>query len=123
MPPDQQQHQIKAREIHHCKGLHLRLSLSVALSTIQDEVEEPCVQLFTGAIDPDFIFMVDNARSHKSSFVDEFLERGYSPDIVWPVRSPDLNLVEDALGRAVATRNLPPRTIQHLKTKFLRFLD
>ncbi|GFW43506.1 uncharacterized protein TNCV_4768591 [Trichonephila clavipes] len=35
MPPDRQYHQIKAREIPHGKRLHLRLSLSLALSTIQ----------------------------------------------------------------------------------------
>ncbi|GFW13008.1 transposable element Tcb2 transposase [Trichonephila clavipes] len=35
MPPDRLQHQIKAHEIHHGRGLVVRLSLSVALNTIQ----------------------------------------------------------------------------------------
>ncbi|GFY26061.1 hypothetical protein TNCV_353791 [Trichonephila clavipes] len=35
MPPNRQKHQIKAHEIHRGKGLVIRLSLAVALSTIQ----------------------------------------------------------------------------------------
>ncbi|GFV55387.1 hypothetical protein TNCV_146601 [Trichonephila clavipes] len=35
MPPDRQKHQIEVHEIHRGKGLNLRLSLSVALSTKQ----------------------------------------------------------------------------------------
>ncbi|GFY28773.1 uncharacterized protein TNCV_3441401 [Trichonephila clavipes] len=35
MPPDRQQHQIKAHKIHLGKGLVIRMSLAIALSTIQ----------------------------------------------------------------------------------------
>ncbi|GBN82612.1 hypothetical protein AVEN_122095-1 [Araneus ventricosus] len=44
----------------------------------------------------------------------------------WPARSTDLNPIEhvwDALGRAIATRNLPPRTIQEMKTALLNEWD
>ncbi|GBN09886.1 hypothetical protein AVEN_198656-1 [Araneus ventricosus] len=44
----------------------------------------------------------------------------------WPARSPDLNPIEpvwDALGRAIATRSPPPRTIQEMKTALLNEWD
>ncbi|GBN91999.1 hypothetical protein AVEN_73027-1 [Araneus ventricosus] len=44
----------------------------------------------------------------------------------WPARSPDLNPIEhvwDALGRAIATHNPPPRTIQEMKTALLNEWD
>ncbi|GFU81727.1 transposable element Tcb2 transposase [Trichonephila clavipes] len=39
-----------------------------------EEVILPHVRLFRGAIDPDFIFMDDNARSHRTLAVEELLE-------------------------------------------------
>ncbi|GBO03203.1 hypothetical protein AVEN_228325-1 [Araneus ventricosus] len=44
----------------------------------------------------------------------------------WPAKYPDLNTIEhvwDALGRAVATRKPPPRTIQEMKTALLNEWD
>ncbi|GBL94073.1 hypothetical protein AVEN_185035-1 [Araneus ventricosus] len=44
----------------------------------------------------------------------------------WPARFPDLNPTEhvwDALGRTIATRNTPPRTIQEMKTALLNEWD
>ncbi|GFV42155.1 transposable element Tcb1 transposase [Trichonephila clavipes] len=52
--------------------------------------------------------MDDNATCHRTLAVQDCLD---SKGIVWPARSPDLNLIEnvwDTLGRQVAGRNYPP---------------
>ncbi|GFS51495.1 transposable element Tcb2 transposase [Trichonephila clavipes] len=53
--------------------------------------------------------------------VDEFLESGNIYQRDWPVRSPDIPIEHawEALGKVIATRNTPPRTIQGLKTELL----
>ncbi|GBN39097.1 hypothetical protein AVEN_161008-1 [Araneus ventricosus] len=66
--------------------------------------------------------MDDNARPHRALLVDEFLESEDIRRMDWPARSPDLNPIEhvwDALGRSIATRNPPPRTMQEMKTALL----
>ncbi|GFX57662.1 transposable element Tc1 transposase [Trichonephila clavipes] len=82
--------------------------------------------LFRGARGPDFILMDDNARSHRALLVDEFLESEDIRQMDWPTRFPDLNPIEhvwDALGRAIATRNPPLRTIQEMETASLNKWD
>ncbi|GBN40898.1 hypothetical protein AVEN_50296-1 [Araneus ventricosus] len=75
----------------------------------RDEILEPYVRLFRGAVGPEFILMDDNARPHRALLVDEFLEsEDIRLDVDWPARSPDLSPIEyvwDVLGRAIATRN------------------
>ncbi|GFV28103.1 hypothetical protein TNCV_677911 [Trichonephila clavipes] len=54
-------------------------------------------------------------RGTRTHLVDEFLESEDIRRMDWPVRSPDLILIQhawDALGRAIAARNSPLRTIQ-----------
>ncbi|GBN48829.1 Transposable element Tc1 transposase [Araneus ventricosus] len=92
----------------------------------RDEILEPYVRLFRGAVLPEFILMEDNARPHRALLVDEFLESEDIRRTDWPARSPDLNPIEhvwDALRRAIATRKPPPRTIQEMKTAFLNEWD
>ncbi|GBL94421.1 hypothetical protein AVEN_7387-1 [Araneus ventricosus] len=92
----------------------------------RDEIVEPYVRLFRGAVGPEFILMDDNERPHRALLVDEFLENEDIRRMDWPARSPNLNLIEhvwDALGRAIATRNPPPRTIQEMKTALLNEWD
>ncbi|GBN59779.1 Transposable element Tcb2 transposase [Araneus ventricosus] len=90
------------------------------------EILEPYVRLFRGVVGPEFILMDDNERPHRALLVDEFLESEDIRWMDWPARSPDLNPIQhvwDALRRAIATRNLPPRTIQEMETALLNEWD
>ncbi|GFX43243.1 transposable element Tcb2 transposase [Trichonephila clavipes] len=76
-----------------------------------DEVLLPHVRLFRGAVGDKFVFMDDNATCHRTLAVQDCLDSEGIQRFVWPVRSPDLNPIEnvwDALGRQVAGRNYPP---------------
>ncbi|GBO12845.1 Transposable element Tcb2 transposase [Araneus ventricosus] len=86
----------------------------------RDEILKPYVLLFRGAVGPEFILMDDNARPHRALLVDEFLEIEYIRRMDWPARSPDRNPIEhvwEAMGRVIATRKPPPRTIQEMKKR------
>ncbi|GBN89302.1 hypothetical protein AVEN_263296-1 [Araneus ventricosus] len=92
----------------------------------RDEILQPYVRLFRGAIGPEFILMDDNSRPHRALLVDEFLESEDIRRMDWTARSPDFNPIEhvwDALGRAIPTRNPLPRTIQEMKTTLLKEWD
>ncbi|GFX66771.1 piezo-type mechanosensitive ion channel component 1 [Trichonephila clavipes] len=83
-----------------------------------EEVLLPHVRLFKGAIGPDFIFMDDNARPHRTLAVEELLESEDITRMDWPAYSPDLNHIEhvwDALGRRIAARLHHPENTQQLK--------
>ncbi|GFU90627.1 transposable element Tcb2 transposase [Trichonephila clavipes] len=76
-----------------------------------DEVLLPHVRLFRGAVGDKFVFMDDNATCHGTLAVQDCIDSEGIQRLVWSVRSPDLNLIEnvwDALGRQVAGRNYPP---------------
>ncbi|GFW67895.1 transposable element Tcb2 transposase [Trichonephila clavipes] len=83
-----------------------------------EEVLLPHVCLFRGAIGPDFIFLDDNARTHRTLAVEELMEREDITRMDWPAYSPDLNPIEhvrDALGRRIAARLHHPENTQQLK--------
>ncbi|GBO36068.1 hypothetical protein AVEN_187631-1 [Araneus ventricosus] len=106
--------------------LHVFDRATVTGVRYRDEILEPYVRLFRGAVGPEFILMDDNAGLHRTLLVDEFLESEDIRRMDWPARSPDLNPIEhiwDALGRAIATRNPLPRTIQEMKTALLNEWD
>lgn len=98
--------------------LHIFDSSTVTSQRYYTEILLGHVRLFRGAMDPDFLFMDDNARPHRTAEVFETLENENIERMEWPAYSPDLNPIEhawDALGRRVSQRNHPPRTIQELK--------
>ncbi|GFU53873.1 transposable element Tcb2 transposase [Trichonephila clavipes] len=83
-----------------------------------EEVLLPHVHLFRGTIGPDFIFMDDNARPHRTLAVEELLESEDITRMDWIAYSPDLNPIEhvwDALGRRIAARLHHPKNTQQLK--------
>ncbi|GFU77491.1 transposable element Tcb2 transposase [Trichonephila clavipes] len=100
---------------HHDQWPHARLHV-VAKGTMTgqryiDEVLLPHVRLFRGAGGDKFVFMDDNATCHRTLAVQDCLDGEGIQRLVCPVRSPDLNPIEnvwDALGRQVTGRNYPP---------------
>ncbi|GFV61872.1 DDE_3 domain-containing protein [Trichonephila clavipes] len=59
------------------------------------------------AMGAEFLFMDDNARTHRASIVDECLQSEDISRMDWPAYSPDLNPIEhvwDMLGRRIAAR-------------------
>ncbi|GFX83194.1 transposable element Tcb2 transposase [Trichonephila clavipes] len=83
-----------------------------------EKVLLPNVRLFRGSIGPDFIFMDDNARPHRTLAVEELLEREDITRMDCSAYSPDLNPIEhvwDALGRRIAARLHLPENTQQLK--------
>ncbi|GFV34827.1 DDE_3 domain-containing protein [Trichonephila clavipes] len=69
---------------------------------------------------PDYIFMDDNSRPHRTHIVDEFFEEDIRR-MDLPLRSPDLNPIEhawDGLGRVISHRSLPPRIPLELKVGY-----
>ncbi|GFS93912.1 transposable element Tc1 transposase [Trichonephila clavipes] len=79
--------------------LHVFERCTVTGVRYRDEVLQPYVRIFMGSYGPEFFLMDDNAKPHRALLVDEFLK----------------NNVCNALGREIATRNPPPRTIQEMK--------
>ncbi|GFU99700.1 transposable element Tc3 transposase [Trichonephila clavipes] len=55
-------------------GLHFFDTGSVSAQRYIDDVLEPYVCLFRGAVSPDFIFMNDNAPCHRAVLIDDLLE-------------------------------------------------
>ncbi|GFX75576.1 transposable element Tcb2 transposase [Trichonephila clavipes] len=87
--------------------LHIFDRVSVIGDRYCEEVLLPHVRLFRGAIGPDFIFMDDNARAHRTLAVEELLESEDITRMDWPAYSPDSNPIVhvwDDLGRRIAAR-------------------
>ncbi|GFW94169.1 hypothetical protein TNCV_1979091 [Trichonephila clavipes] len=57
-----------------------------------------------GAVGPDFILMVDNAKPYRAHLLDEFLESADIRRMDWQVRSLDINPIEQG-WRTTGTRH------------------
>ncbi|GFW62461.1 transposable element Tc3 transposase [Trichonephila clavipes] len=98
--------------------LHFFDTGSVTAHRYRDEVLGSYVHLFRGAVDPDFIFMDDNAPCHRAVLINDFPETENIQDMSWPVNSPELNPIGyelDMLGRQIAALSHPPKPVIELK--------
>ncbi|GFT67334.1 transposable element Tcb2 transposase [Trichonephila clavipes] len=98
--------------------LHFFDTVSVTVQRYRDEVLEPYVHLFRGAVGPDYIFMDDNAPCHRAVLIDGFLETENIQRMSDPANSPDLNPNEhvwDMLGRQIAALSHSPSSVTELK--------
>ncbi|GFW92051.1 transposable element Tc1 transposase [Trichonephila clavipes] len=59
-----------------------------------DEILAPYARLSHGAYKPNFIFMDDNARPHRTQLEDEYLHLVDIQSLKWPAMFPDLNTIE-----------------------------
>ncbi|GFV56340.1 transposable element Tcb2 transposase [Trichonephila clavipes] len=78
--------------------LHIFDRGSVTGDRYCEEVLLPHVRLFRGAIGPDFIFMDDNARPHRTLAVEELLESEDITRMDWPAYSPDFKSHRTCVG-------------------------
>ena len=60
----------------------------------RDEIMDIYVRRYAGAIGPQLIHMDDNARSHRASVVEEYLQHDIIVSMDWPACLPDLNPIE-----------------------------
>ena len=71
--------------------LHIVDGCTVNAQRYRDEVLEPHLHLFRGAVGPHFIFM-DTARPHRGHLLDDYLEREDIQCMDWPAMSPEWTL-------------------------------
>ncbi|GFV67213.1 transposable element Tc3 transposase [Trichonephila clavipes] len=98
--------------------LHFLDTGSVTAQRYRDEVLEPYVCLFRGAVGPDFIFMDANAPCHREVLIDDFLETENIQRMSWPANSPNLNPIEhvwDMFERQIAALSHLPSSVTELK--------
>ena len=83
----------------------------------RDEILDPIVSPFAGALRSNFILMQDNARPHAAILTMDYLSHEGIEVMDCPARLPDVNPIEhvwDYLYRQIPRHNRPPLTVQDL---------
>ncbi|GFU53725.1 transposable element Tc3 transposase [Trichonephila clavipes] len=75
--------------------LHVVANVTMTGQRYIDEVLLHHVRLFRGAVGDKFVFMDDNATCHRTLAVQDYLDSEGIQRLVWAVRSPDLNPIEN----------------------------
>ncbi|GFY20839.1 transposable element Tcb2 transposase [Trichonephila clavipes] len=92
----------------------------------RNEILRPILVPYAAAIGDDFILMDDNCRPHRANLVEDFLFEEGIVRMEWPACSPDMNPIDHvwyALGRRVAGRQPPPKSLQELERALLEEWD
>uniref|UniRef100_A0A6Q2XCV3 Cyclin-dependent kinase 20 n=1 Tax=Esox lucius TaxID=8010 RepID=A0A6Q2XCV3_ESOLU len=74
--------------------LHMLANGTLTAVRYRDEIHRPIVRLYTGAVNPGFLLVQENARPHVARVCRQFLDDEVIDEIFWPSRSPNLNPVE-----------------------------
>ena len=89
--------------------LHVIDGGSLTAIRYRDDIVDPIIRPFAGAIGDDFVLMHDNARPHVARVVQDYMEEAGIEVMDWPTVSPDLNPIE-LLGFCGETHQRPRTT-------------
>ncbi|GFV85047.1 transposable element Tcb2 transposase [Trichonephila clavipes] len=112
--------------IDGCTYLYIIRDGPLTARRYRDEILRPIVVPYAAAIGDDFILMDDNCKPHRANLVEDFLFEEGIVRMKWPACSPDMNPIEhvwDALGKLVAGRQPPSKTLQELERALLEEWD
>ena len=74
--------------------LHIMAARTLTTVRYRDEILDPIVRPFAGAIENNFILMQDNACPHMARLTMDYLYHEGIEVMDWPTWSPDLNPIE-----------------------------
>ena len=92
----------------------------------QDEILEPVVRPYAGAVDPGFLLMHDNAWPYVARVCRQYLEDEGIDTTEWPPRSPDLNPIEllwDIMFQSIRRCQVAPQTLQELRDALIQIWE
>ena len=94
--------------------LHVMAAGTLTAVCYRDEIFDPILRPFAGAIGNNFILMQDNACLHTARLTMDYLYHESIEVMDWPAWLPDLNPIEhvwDYLYRQISRRDRPPLTV------------
>ncbi|KAI4889716.1 hypothetical protein NFI96_019413 [Prochilodus magdalenae] len=92
----------------------------------REEVLEPIVRPYTGAVGPGFLLVHDITRSHVARVCRQFLEDDGIDTFDWPTGSPDLNPIEhlwDIMFRSIRHHQVALQTVQELSDALVQIWE